>query len=671
MRKELDPLRADRLVCRELPAGGNVMSVQDLEGCSPNNYYYVRDQLQRHVYDRSNEAFAAGDAARDALRSPKDIEKRQAEIRARFIEGLGGLPPSDTPLDPVITGTIPCDGFRIEKVIFQSRPKTFVTANLYVPDGITSPRGAVLFLCGHHEQAKHQPEYQIVCRHLAQVGLVVLAQDPVGQGERFSYFDKQSGKQTVSWGTIEHDYAGTQCLAVGDAIARYFVHDAMRGIDYLMTRSEVDPARIGVTGNSGGGTQTCLMMVCDPRIAAAAPGTFIMNRQTYMYAGGAQDAEQIWPRMTALGFDHEDILLMMAPKPVRVLAVTYDFFPIEGTRRSVERARRLWEVLGKPGLLDLVEDETDHWFTPKLARAAAEFFSLHLLGGKRTPDSECIEALEPRDLWCTKSGQVRGEIEGARFVFEENLDRLRETETARESIPDSERRKQASEWLRSRVFRDRRPCAQNPRRYSSAVADDLDAQMWLWWSQEGVLNHGFVFRSTEADAPVTIAVWDGGTTSLAAHAEWIRKTCEAGRAVLVLDTSGVGQLVPNTLNNCPIHGFYGVIHKLNDDLIWLDDCLAALRTYDVIRALDAIEALPSLRADDIRVYAHGRQGVYAQLAAFLDDRVKSIEVVEGMGSFAAWVGSREYDAHDIRSIVFPGILRYLDLHDPDRWVKTT
>ncbi|MCX6375560.1 MAG: hypothetical protein NTU88_05925, partial [Armatimonadetes bacterium] len=103
------------------------MTIEELESCSPHSYYYdVRDQLQRHVYCRSKEAFAAGDAARDALRTVADLEKRKSEMRARFIESIGGLPPSDTPLNARIVGTIECDGFRIEKIIFESRPKTFV-----------------------------------------------------------------------------------------------------------------------------------------------------------------------------------------------------------------------------------------------------------------------------------------------------------------------------------------------------------------------------------------------------------------------------------------------------------------------------------------------------------------------------------------------------------------
>ena len=649
------------------------MNVQELETLNPYYcaWYDVRTQLQQFLYDRSNEAFAAGDAARDAIKTPAELHARRDRLRAKFIEGLGGLPSSDTPLNARVVGIVNCDGFRIEKVIYESRPGAYVTANLYVPDGITSPRGAVLFLCGHHGDAKHAPEYQIVCQYLTRAGLVVLAQDPVGQGERFSYYEKDIGRTTIDWGVVEHDYAGCQCWPLGDSIARYFVHDAMRGVDYLRTRPEVDPNKIGVTGNSGGGTQSCLMMVCDPRLAAAAPTTFVMNRQTYMYTGGAQDAEQIWPNMTALGFDHEDVLLMMTPKPVRVLAVTSDFFPIEGTRLTVARCKRLWEMYGKADCVDLVEDQSTHTYTQTLARAAAEFFSLHLLGQKVTPSDEGIRELPPSDLWCTQSGQVRGEIPGARFVYEENCDRLTQIEPRRDAVPEARRKEQALTWLRDRVFAYRKPCDLNPRHYWDVPVQDLRAYLCFWWAQDGIFNHAFTFKDHRFEGkrlPVTLAVWDGGTTSLQPHIDWIRKTCAGGRAVTVLDVSGVGGVAPHSLDGVrKPQDHYATLFKFADDLLWLNDSLAAMRTYDVLRALDMLEIWPGLDSADIRAYACGRQGVYAQLAAALDARIKNIEVVGGMGSYAEWVRSRHYDQYDIFGVILPGMLQYFDLPDLGKW----
>ncbi|MGH7187226.1 MAG: alpha/beta hydrolase family protein, partial [Pseudomonadota bacterium] len=338
-------------------------------------------QLKDHIYERSHRFFAAGDAQRDRIGTADGVRQRQQEIRRVVIASLGGLPPAGTPLNPRITGTVEGDGFRIEKIIFESQPRHYVTANLYLP--LNRPAGrtaAVLFLSGHHATAKVASEYQDVCQTLVRAGLIVLSQDPVGQGERLGYYDLETKQNLFARPTRDHDYAGAQCRFLGETLGSYMLHDAMRGIDYLISRPEVDAARIGVTGNSGGGTQTSLVMLTDPRVAAAAPATFIMNRETYQPTAMPQDAEQIWPGFTGAGFDHEDILLAMAPKPVCVLAVTSDFFPIDGTRRTVNRSRRIWDLSGRGAALELVEDQTTHAYTPKLARAAARFFAQHLLG---------------------------------------------------------------------------------------------------------------------------------------------------------------------------------------------------------------------------------------------------------------------------------------------------
>jgi hypothetical protein len=648
------------------------MSFYDIEKSSVNNYgHNMKDQFQRLVYGRSEDAFAAGDASRDAIDTVKKLEERRTLIRKIFIDSIGGLPPMDTPLNTKVVGSIQEDGFRIEKVTFESRPNVQVTANLYIPDGLQKPTGAVLFVCGHHQQAKHAGVYQIVCRHLVNAGLIVLAQDPVGQGERFSYYEKALKDTTVNWGTAEHDYAGAQCTLLGGSIARYFLHDAMRGIDYLSSRPEVDPKRIGVTGSSGGGTQTCMMMMSDPRIAAAAPGTFVMSRRSYMYSGGAQDAEQIWPGFTGAGFDHEDILLAICPKPVCVLAVTYDFFPIEGTRRTVERCRRIWKIAGAAENLELVEDVSVHAYTPTLAKAAAHFFSRHLLGEAKDVDSSGIAPIEPSKLWCTSSGQVKEDFNGMRAVFEENQDRLSEFETLRKSRPANADRKAALLWLEERILFNRRPVDLNPR-FLKSREENLCMENGYWWSQQGMLNEGILFRDFRfrgKSLPVTLAVWNEGTTSICQHLSWLRKTCESGRAVLVLNVTGVGGSEPNPLNANHPHARNGVMHKFNDDLMWLGDSICAMRAYDVLRALEVLRRWPGVNADDLQVYAHGTHSVYAELAAAVEPALADIELHEELEGFGAWVKARHYDVYGSRSLLLPGVLRHFDIQDLRKWRK--
>lgn len=648
------------------------MSWRQAEGITAQNGFHdLKNQLARAVYARSEAAFSAGDAARDALRARAALQRRRNLARAALLESVGGLPPSDSPLRARVVGRLREDGFDIEKLIYEARPRVYVTANLYLPHGLKRPRGAVLFLCGHHRDAKHVEEYQIVCRHLVAAGLIVLAQDPIGQGERFSYHDPANGGTTVTWGVQEHDYVGAQCLLLGDGLARYFLHDAMRGIDLLRSRPEVDPRRIGVTGNSGGGTQTSLAMLADPRIAAAAPGTFIMNRRTFMYTGMAQDAEQVWPGLSARGIDHEDILLAVCPKPVCVLAVKYDFFPIEGTRATVDRCRRLWRLCGSEGNLELVEDRSDHCFTPCLARAAARFFARHLLGRTVEVDSAGIRPLPPEQLWCTPKGQVRGALPGARAVFEENQDRLRALAHKTRGLADNRRRKRAEAWLSDRLLGREAPVAPNLRCFpASARVENMVFDLGCWWSRPGILNEGLLFRPIgHAKPPVTVAVWDDGTRALARHSEWLRATCAAGRAALVLNVTGAADSEPHPLNALPPRATLGAIHKLNDDLIWLDDSLCALRAGDVARALGALDEWPGIDSRDLRVYAHGRAGVYAELAAAVEPRLARMEVREAMAGFAAWVRERHYDMENSRAFVLPGILKYADLSDLRRWRK--
>ncbi len=629
-------------------------------------------QLKDHIYERSRRLFAQGDAQRDAaVASPEAVRQRQEALRSFVIESLGGLPASDTPLNACVRGIEQGNGFTIEKVVFEARPHQYVTANLYLPANRPERCPAILFLCGHSGEAKAYSNYQGVCQTLVQAGLIVLAQDPVGQGERSSYYDPERKQERVRQCTLDHDYAGAQCRFVGDNIARYFLHDAMRSIDYLISRPEVDPERIGVTGNSGGGTQTSLVMMADPRVAAAAPGTFIMSRDSYQRTGQPQDAEQIWPGFTEAGYDHEDILMAMTPRPVCVLAVTSDFFPIEGTRRTVERARRAWENFGVGGNLELAEDHSVHAYTPTLAKAAARFFSRHLLKQEIDPTPFSTEQFPQVRLQCTDSGQVKTDYPDAEFVFDSNLRRVREAEEERLRFSPEARKTRAIEWLRGVVFAHREASPVNPRLiHQRLLSEDLEADVALWYTQPYLANIGMLFRGTEPAAKkrgVTIALWDGGSQEIIRHRAWLSRECAKGRAVLVLNLSGMGPLVPDSnLPSTNLHGFYGTFHKLADDLTWIGDSLVALRTFEAVKAVEALEALatlwPDLDLGDLRFHAHGRHGVYARLASAVEPRLRNCEWNEGF-LFADLVTTRYYDAHDIKSLILPGALRYFDLDE--------
>ena len=167
------------------------------------------------------------------IKTPAALAVRQEYIRAKLLEEIGGLP-AKTPLNARITGSLERGTYRIDKLVFESLPRFYVTANLYVPAG-AGPFPAVLGVAGHSNDSKAEDLYQHAWISLARRGFLVLAYDPPGQGERIEYLDPATGKSRAGVATSEHTSAGLQCLLTGTNIARYFIWDGIRAVDYLLT----------------------------------------------------------------------------------------------------------------------------------------------------------------------------------------------------------------------------------------------------------------------------------------------------------------------------------------------------------------------------------------------------------------------------------------------------
>ena len=250
----------------------------------------------------------------DAVAAIRDVpaaRARQAEVRARILSLIGGLPDYRGPLNARVTKTTRREGFAIDHVLFESLPGYFVTANLYRPDR-AGRHPAVLMSMGHWDSGKAAG--QLLSANLARKGFVVLAYDPVGQGERQQAYDRALDARLIGGPTEQHFSNGAAAILMGQSVARYFIHDGMRAIDYLVSRPDVDPERIGATGCSGGGTQTTYIAALDPRVKVAAVACYMNSFQT-LFAGSIGDSEQSVPGFLAAGLDQTDYVELFAPKP--------------------------------------------------------------------------------------------------------------------------------------------------------------------------------------------------------------------------------------------------------------------------------------------------------------------------------------------------------------------
>src|SRR5690606_8342841 len=149
-------------------------------------------------------------------------------------------------------GTLRKEGYTVEKLYYESRPGYYVTAAMFIPDQRQGKAPAIIFCSGHSDNGFRAEAYQHIMLNYVMKGFIVLAFDPTGQGERIQYAGTALKKGAVN----EHSYGGVQSFVSGLPPANYFIWDGIRTVDYLLTRKEVDPTRIGIAGRSGGGTQS-------------------------------------------------------------------------------------------------------------------------------------------------------------------------------------------------------------------------------------------------------------------------------------------------------------------------------------------------------------------------------------------------------------------------------
>ena len=356
-------------------------------------------QIHDYYVARFRERSRAADELRSLCASASQIKARQAVIRAQLEVLFGPMPTPKPPLNQRTVSTLTRTGYTVENVLYESLPGWLVSANLYVPSsGLPAP--GVLVLCGHADTGKASSGYQTYAQALCKLGYVALIADCVGQGER-----RQFGSSPVA----EHNAVNRQLQLVGWSGAGLQTWDALRGVDYLLTRAEVNPAQLGVCGNSGGGTQAAWLAAYDTRLTMAAPScfvtTFLRNLENELYA----DHEQLPVRALEFLLDCDDILLACAPKALGILTQRGDYFDSRGSRDCYDRLRCAYELLGAPAeALQFFVGNSGHGLSVPLREAAYKLFSW-ATGGTRGTVEPAVTIEPEANLLCTATGNVFNE----------------------------------------------------------------------------------------------------------------------------------------------------------------------------------------------------------------------------------------------------------------------
>ncbi len=626
-----------------------------------NYWKYCSDaenSLYKHLCSRAFDQLSQRTAEVGKLQSKEEWMQRQAQVREKLLRLIGPFP-QRTPLNARVTEVIKTKNYRVEKVIFESLPGYYVTSALFIPSKIRGKAPAILYACGHTAEGFRSDVYQHVIINLVMKGFVVFAFDPVGQGERLQYFDQETGKPRFG-STHEHSYPGAQCYISGYSPTKYFIWDAVRAIDYLVTRKEVDPLRIGMTGRSGGGTQTAYAAAIDDRILAAAPECFITSMKMVLKTIGPQDAEQNLFHMIKEGLDHADLLEVRAPKPTLIISTTRDFFSIQGARDTYREARKSYRALGFEGHIMMSEDDDGHASTKKNREAMYAFFQRYLDNPGDSADLD-VEIFDPEELWVTETGQLSTTLKGETIfslnkkIVQNQAEVLKASrlhiEQYLEKVPESVLEICGFEY---------------PRQFGKAifsgryVKDDYILEKFLIPGSGDYMLPIALFKPSKNMVKEIVLIMDEqGMEYAANHDSLFLSLLRLGYPVLLFDLPGIGQLGPGYLKGDAYIDNISYNQWFAGNMT--GKSIVGLRAEDIVRVVHFAHNYGG-ESITVSALAHGILGSVLLHAAVFEPEIKKIGLIRPFLSFEDIAITRDYKPAYIPSTV-AGALNKYDLPD--------
>jgi acetyl esterase/lipase len=471
----------------------------------------ARGDRMRDAYFR-RETRRIADAALADVKTRADWERKRPEMHRQFLDMLGLWPlPPRTDLQATVTGKVESEHYTIEKLHFQSSPALYVTANLYVPKGLRGPAPAVLYVCGHGNVVVDKVSYgsKVYYQHhpawFAEHGYVCLILDTLELAEIRGEHHGTSRLNLWWWQTLGYTPAGVECW------------NAMRAIDYLQSRKEVDPKRIGVTGRSGGGATSWWVAAADERVRCMVPVAGIADLWAHVVEGdtprfrdgvisGHCDCMYF---VNTYRWDFTQVLALCAPRPLLLgNSDSDDIFPVAGYRRMADKVRRLYDLYGAGDRFQLMETQGPHKDTPELRLGAYRWMNRWLKG-----EAGDVTEVEPRRLpppqlkvFDTLPYDALNPLVPEGWRRPARTDPLGPPEVAREWWKGK-----APQWmgaLREQVFRGwpQQPPPLNLRPAADVKHDGLRLRAWDFVSEEEVELRLWLLTAEKTDRPTLVVL---------------------------------------------------------------------------------------------------------------------------------------------------------------------
>ena len=568
--------------------------------------------------------------------SVEEWKRQRVSLRENLLKAWGGFPASPCDLEPRILGGFQREGYRVEKLVFQTRPGVWMTANAYVPDQ-PGKRPAILHVHGHWAGAKQDPVVQTRCIGCAKLGFFVLCVDAFGAGER------GTGKPL---GEYHGEMTAATLFPVGLPLSGLQVYENMRAVDYLRTRPEVDPDRIGITGASGGGNQSMYAGAFDERIRCVVPTCSVGTYQAYLSAACCMC--EVVPG--ALRFTEEgDVLGLAADRGLMVTSATRDAFQfsVAEAQKSFARVDAITQLFTTTLSVKHTIIESGHDYNQPMREAMYGWMTKHLKQeGDGSPiDDPKVQPETPEMLRCFP-GDSRPEdfMTIPRFAAIEasRLADQRVAPTNREAFEklQIEKRRTLIEVLGGQP-------KTSPIHLKIEANTDQTSQT-LTFNTEPDLR--LLAHRDLPEKPGRLAIvldLDGGAET-AFTGDIAKSLRDGGWAIVTPELRATGQFAHSgdKIGNAPDH-------NTAEWSLWIGRPLLGQWVYDVRRTLDTIAERDGSLPHDVLVIGRGPSGIVALFAAALDERITRVKTIESLASFAT---DQAYRRQRL-GLMVPGILR--------------
>ncbi|MBN2329184.1 MAG: acetylxylan esterase [Candidatus Omnitrophica bacterium] len=548
----------------------------------------------------------------DGFNTLENWRKARGERYKQFMEMMSmtdvPLDGERSPLNPVVTGEIQKDGYKIIKLYYESLPQLYVPANLYIPDNLSGPAPAVLYVCGHSRTQK--VHYQTHPRKWAQLGFVCLI------------------IETIQWGEVLGDHWGCYARGWFHWYSRGYtpggveLWNAMRGLDLLCEREEVDPSRLGVTGISGGGSQSFYIAAADPRIKVAAPvcgGCTLESQVGQRVLDGHCDC---MTPINTYGIDFQDIGALIAPRPLLVAQANRDGLnPIEAARTMADNIRAVYDLYDAGERFLFVETPGPHSYHSISRTKIFSFFIKHLMNKDVSPE-EAGDIDESEESLLSEE-ELRVYVDGP--PADDRTKSIQDTFQTMAKPPqitnESELiqyRSGVLEQLREKTFG---AFPQNPpdldvHLFYRSHGQSGGSAVYSFKSENGYrLKVDCRWREEEQDKkPVLLVLRSPAEQRWAS--EGFSSSIMEGRNRAFLEVRGVGD------------NSWGpeLQWHVRRAAAWTGRTIASMQVWDVLRCLQTLRSLPNVNGDKIALAARDEMAVVAIYAALMDGGVDALYV---------------------------------------------